>query len=99
MSPVLAEAIDIATDLAWWPLGNLNGLAYVERKELHRRLVDLSPRIRLSANAAPELRCLVTAIERVARASFANRWGPMYWSRRQAVLELRGALDVYGRGL
>lgn len=98
MSPVLAEAIDVATDLAWRPVANLPGsLRYLERRDLHDRLVGLMVRVSLSANASAELRFLVDAMRRVARASFSNRRGEPYYERKAAVLELRGCLDVWRR--
>ena len=98
MSPVLAEAIDVATDLAWRPIANLPGsVAYHERKEAHARLCALLGRVRLSANASPELGYLVDAMRRVAGCSFANRRGEPYYARKRAVIELRGCLDVWLR--
>jgi len=98
MSPVLAEAIDVATDLAWRPVANLPGsVAYHERKEAHERLCALLGRASLSANASAELRYLVDAMRRVAGCSFANRRGEPYYARKRAALELRGCLDVWRR--
>lgn len=96
MSPILAEAIDVATDLAWRPTANLPGsLAYSERRELADRLAALMPRVRLSAHASPQLRFLVAAMHRVAGCSFANRRGEPYYARKRAIFELRGCLDSW----
>lgn len=97
MSPRLAEAVDVARDIAWRSLGNLAGVRFAERRELHRRLEALVDGLSVSANAGPELRYLVAAIRRVAACSFANRRGPRYYERRQAIIELRGCLEVYDR--
>lgn len=103
MSPALAAAIDAARDLAWRPTSNLGGRTahlYRERYEAHERVLAELTYVRdLSAHAEPELRYLLAAIRRVAAASFANRAGAPYYERKQAVIELRGCLDVYDRSL
>lgn len=103
MSPTLAEAIDVARDLAWRPFSNPGGngaaMRYAERRELHRRLGELLGRSRLHRDPSAEARCLVAAMRRVAGVTFSNRYGHAYYVRRVAVLELRGALDVYDRSL
>lgn len=103
MSPALAASIDAARDLAWRPTSNLGGRTahlYRQRYETHQALVHALVGVTaLSANVSPELRFLLTAIRRVAAASFANRRGAPYYERKQAVIELRGCFDVYDRSL
>lgn len=97
MKPTLRAAIDAAEDLAWRPMANLPGsVRYHERIESAERLRDrLAAVTGLSANASPELVCLVAAMRRAAAATYSNRCGLPYFERRQAVAELRGALDVW----
>jgi hypothetical protein len=98
MSPTLAEAVDVARNLAWLPIANLsNALRYRERRELHARLGELLSRSRLHRDPSPEARFLVAAMRRVAAATFVNRYGLPYYERRAAVTELRGCLDAYDR--
>lgn len=101
MAPRLADTLDAARELAWWPHGNFGGHSarlYPARREAHQRLVDLLAGVRgLSANASPELRALVAAIRRVAACTFSNRTGLPYAERRQAMAQLRGAFDVWDR--
>lgn len=100
MSPALAAAIDAARDLAWRPTANLGaGLRYTERREAHDHLCELLGRVRLSANASPELRYLLDAMRRVAGCSFANRRGEPYYWRKQQIYELRGCLVVWDRSV
>lgn len=96
MSPTLRAAIDAAEDLAWRPMANVSGLRLAERHEAHERLVDaLRAMSGLSANASPELRFLVDAMRRAARASYSNRCGRPYYERRQAIAELRGCVAAW----
>lgn len=98
MTPRLAEAIDVAEDLAWRPTANLPAsVGYSERREVADRLAVLVRGLRIPSDASDELRYLVAAIRRVARQSFANRRGEAYYARKRAVLELRGCLDTYRR--
>ena len=92
----LAEAIDVAEDLAWRPTSNLPAsIGYRERRESADRLVELLAGARLPSDPSDELRFLVEAMRRVARQSFANRRGEPYYARKRAILELRGCVDAY----
>jgi len=94
----MAEAIDVARDLAWRPIANLSSaVRYAERRELHRRLGELLSRSRLHRDPSPEARFLIAAMRRAAAATFVNRKGLPYYERRQAVIELRGCLEAYDR--
>lgn len=96
MTPLLAETIAAAEDLAWRPTSNLPGsIAYTERREAADRLCALICRVRLPSDAPDELRFLVEAIRRVAGCSFANRRGEPYYHRKRMVYELRGCLVVW----
>jgi hypothetical protein len=100
VSPDLAVAIDVARELAWYPVCNSTckrSSWYARRREAHVELGDRLARIRIPATASPQLRTLVTAMRRVAAASFSNRQGVAYYERRTAVLQLRGCLDEYSR--
>jgi hypothetical protein len=100
VSPSLAEAVDVARELAWLPIANLSSpIRYAERRELHRRLCELLGRSRLHRDPSPEARFLVDAMRRVARATFVNRKGLPYYQRRWAIIELRGCLDAYDRAV
>lgn len=97
MSPQLAAALDVARELAWYPVCNATGRSswYRQRQEAHaelqRRLALVG---RLSVNASPQLHATVVAMRRVAAASFSNRCGPPYYERREAMLQLRGCFDA-----
>lgn len=98
MSPLLAAVVDAARDLAWHPTANFGrGIAYDERIQAHRRLLEALEAWpgSLSVNSSPQLVALVAAIRRVASATYSNRTGAPYWTRRRFVLELRGCLDIY----
>lgn len=95
MTPAVEEILAAVDDLAWRPIANLgNAAAYRARKDAHDRLVAAVAGVRTPQDP-PELRLLVRAARRVAVCSFANRRGPTYYARRQAMAELRGALDVW----
>jgi hypothetical protein len=99
LSPDTAAAIDIARELAWLPVCNATDRSswYHRRKELHEELGIRIAKVRLSANASPQLRALITAIKRVAAASFSNRMGHPYYERKTAVLQLRGCFDSWDK--
>lgn len=101
MSPQLATAIDAARELAWFPVGNTGRRhVYEQRREAHQDLVDALGRCRrLSANASPQLAALVEAMHRAAAATYSNRYGQPYVTRREAILQLRGCLDEWHRSL
>lgn len=98
LSPVLRESVDLARELAWWPIANQSSpLRYRARLELHGRLVASIDRTLAPYDAPLSLVYLIEAMRRVARASFVNRMGDPYYERRAAMLQLRGCLDVYDR--
>lgn len=101
MSPAVRAAIDAAEDLAWRPTYNLPGsLRYHDRQEAAQRLRDLLARVRrLASDASHELRLLIAAMRRAAAATYANRKGPPYYERKQAIYELRGCLVVWKRSV
>ena len=93
----VGAAIDVARELAWLPIANQPaGRTYDRRKALHAELDDRLSQIR-TPQEPDELRLLVIAMRRLAKASYANRCGLPYAERRQAALQLRGALDVFDR--
>lgn len=101
MSPTLRAAIDAAEDLAWRPTCNLPGsMRYHDRQESATRFRELLAAVRrLPARAPDELRYLLAAMRRAARATYANRMGPPYYERKQAIYELRGCLLAWKRSI
>jgi hypothetical protein len=97
MTGALAAAIDVATELAWYPIANgtRRNSWYLRRREAHAELCRRLTRARLPHHPEPQLVALLAAMRRVAAATFCNRCGPPYYARRTAVLQLRGCLDQY----
>lgn len=91
--------MDVANELAWYPVANATGKSSWYRRrqdghaELQRRLTSVS----VPVNASPQLVALIIAMRRVAAASFSNRCGIPYYERRHAILQLRGCLDEQRR--
>ena len=94
----VSTVIERARIVAWMPLANLpGGPLYRERKAAHQRLIDALAALPSREAGLDELGYAIRAAWRVGAATFSNRYGEPYAERREAMLQLRGALDVLDR--
>ena len=98
MSPALCAVIEAADDLAWRPTSNTSHVvAYRARQESARNLREAVARLGRVRETEPIVLLLVAAIRRASAQTYANRQGPPYYARKEAIYQLRGCLDVWHR--